>query len=232
MPLQKVYINNGDIMFSQAQYLVSGVATIQHYVPGSKPTSSYDLTKPIHVDWSAQGNPSFYANSQSQQDADKPINRVIQYYPTKYGFALGFLNYAGVGKSLLGNTNNTFELRGYSGKVYPHGVEGAKIGSVINVGDCFSAVMYRANIDITTKTTERLSYYSIDAPDGYTYLFADYAAAVLDKINIGTKYNGKAVELVESSNCSLMSDVYNNGVLINASYVNSQTSYIILKIKQ
>ena len=107
IPKQKVYLNNGDIMFSQSQYLISGNNNIKYYVPGSKPTQDFNLTVPTIVNWSSS-IPYFYANEDSFADQNKPINRIIQ-YSQYYGFVLGYMNYAGVGKNIMQYTTTPLE---------------------------------------------------------------------------------------------------------------------------
>ena len=217
-----------DYMFSQAQRVIGASGTVNYYVPGSKPNGT-DLTKPINVAWNID---SIYLNNSWWDDENSPVNRVIQYVPYKYGFAIGFLEYGGVGKELENTTNNVFELRGDTGKVYPHGVEGSKVGYTFNIGDTYSAIMYRANINVDSANSIRLSYYHVTGFDGNEYVFADYSASGYDNINIDDKFNGRKVSIVESSGVELLTDVYTNGIDVMATYINDKTCYAVIKIEK
>ncbi len=218
-----------DFMFSQAAKISTSL-TPYYYVPNSLANASYDFRKPIQETWDGS-KPQLFFDSSMWTDQNNPVNRIIQYVGN-LGFAFGFIPTIGVGKSLKDFTNRTFEIRNNTGKVYPHGVEGSKVGNTLSNGDAFSCGMYRCYMDLTkVRTDNRLSYYYYEI-DNELHLWVDYSSSVkLDHINLDMpKLNGRKVEVIQSSNTILKTTIYNNGIYINADYVEGETCFVCIKI--
>jgi len=224
VPLQTMSFQ--DVMFSQAM-LKGTNGTTKYYIPNSLPFGTYDLRQPLAITWGGSV-PSMYCSSTYTKDTTKPINRVIQ-YAGGLGFAIGYILDRGVGKSLFDYTNSTFELRGGSGKVYPHGVEGGKVGTTLQAGQVYSAVLYRA-LFIPETSGNRLSMYHFNY-EGSEYIFADYKGNMTDHIVISDSLNGSEIEVLEAQNATLLTDVYNGGLYIKATFVADETCYLVAKIK-
>ena len=212
-----------DLMFSQAGKISTD--PVRYYIPGSLPTNDYDLTTPTAVNWSTS-KPSLFLDSSTWENANSPVNRVIQ-IGENVGFAIGFMPFE-VGKDLSNYTKRTFEIRNESGKIYPHGVEGSVVGKTLNENDEYTAVLYRCYFN-ATQPDGRISMYHFNY-NGEEYIFADYSNAITDMIDLGKAFNGKKIIVIESTNTSLLSDVYNGGVFIKSTPMKGSTSYIVLKI--
>ena len=212
-----------DLMFSQAGKISTG--TVSYYIPGSLPTSNYDLTTPTVVNWDSS-IPSFFLNSTTWEKADCPVNRVIQ-IGENAGLAIGFLPFE-VGKDLTNYTKRTFEIRNETGKIYPHGVESSVIGNTLNPNDHYSAILYRCYFD-AKQPEGRISMYHFNY-NGEEYLFSDYSQAITDVIALGKSFNGKKITVIDSNNASLISDIYKGGACVKSTPVNGSTSYIVVKI--
>ena len=210
-----------DFMFAQS-YIGRNFA---YYIPNSLPINGYDFRKPLNVTWGSS-IPSLYLNSSVTDDATKPINRVVT-YGNNFGFALGYMPF-GVGKDLSQYTNNTFEIRNTSGKIYPHGVD-SKVGTILKANQMYSAVMLRSLINYAYRIGNRMSMYDIDV-NGEKYIYIDYSASMVDKVEVNGLPNGSKIEVVESKNVDLLTDVYNQALYTNAYYVEGDTCYIVLKV--
>lgn len=225
MPVQPVAFVNA--MFSQSA-IIGASATTKYYIPNSLPLASgYDFRSPMAVSWSSSV-PSLAVYEEQMANPSNPVNRVIQYQADNVGFALGFITDRGIGQSLLDYTNCVFELRNNTGKIYPRGVNSNAVGSPLQVGQIYTGIMYRAFFNYPT-TGERLSEYHFKL-GASMYVFLDYAASVIDHVQINDSLNGEKIEVLESSNTTLMSDVYNGGLYVKATYINGETCYIVLKI--
>jgi len=216
-----------DFMFSQA---VKIAPSPLYYVPNSISVGSFDFSKPVVVPWSSSLS-KIYFGSSTWNDKQNPPNRVIQ-YTDDLGFSLGFLKESGVGKSLQNYTDCTFELRNNTGKVYPHGVEGTKVGKTLYPGEKYSSIMYRSYMNIPkVKNSGRMSYYNFNYNNS-EYIFVDYSASMSDHIDLNNlDLEGKTIEIVESLNTTLKKNKYQNGIFIDAKYRNGESCYIVLKIK-
>lgn len=222
MPLQ-------DIMFNQMA-LFGSKNYVKTYVPNSLPIDGYDFRTPLNVDWSAS-IPTLNFTTQYWKDQNNPPNRVIMIKETSgaangYGIAIGFLPF-GVGKKLTDYTNNVFELRNKTGKVYPHGVHSGVVGGTMQAGEAYNAVMYR--VPFEPQPSYRIAYYTVPFEDSL-FVFLDYAASKAEQISIDEKWNGKPITVIESENVKLTTDVYNGGFHIKADYVNGETCFIVLRI--
>ena len=227
MPMQEVQLS--DMMFAQAALIKSGS---KYYIPNSLPlgNGNYDFRKPLLVSWSSSV-PALNVTESQMKDTDNPVNRVIQYSESYgVGFALGYLRGFGIGKDLLSYTGTTFEIRNNTGKIYPHGVTSAKVGNTIDGDNIYQAVMYRSPFLFSSLASGRMSMYHF-AFDGAEYVFVDYASSVLDNVKVDASLNGKTVEVIEAVNTDLVTDIYNDGFLINATYVEGETCYIVAKVK-
>ena len=226
-PLMSVSFN--DIMVTQAVRLGTGAA---YYVPNSNPlNASVDLRKPTVVAWN--GNiPSTYVVNSNQPDPSNPPNRVISYLG-RTGFMVGYFPDFGVGADLPSFTNRTFEIRNNSGKIYPHPVEGSVVGSPAPVGEVFSTGMYRAYCDLAkTRTGERLSYFTVPYGESI-YLFVDYSATVLDRIDVDLPgFEGSQITAIQEVNATVLSQIFTGSIVISAEYVEGETSFAVIKISK
>ncbi len=225
IPLEEIAFSN--YMFAHTILIASGA---KYYIPNSLPLASgYDFRTPLAVTWSSSV-PALNVGASQMADTDNPVNRVVQYDEVKkVGLAIGFIKGLGVGKDLLDYTGESFEIRNNTGKIYPHGVSSTKIGSTIEPGMIYQAVMYRSPFSFDA-LSGRMSMYHFEL-DGAEYVFADYASSLVDTILIDSSLNGRSIEVVEAVNTVLVTDIYNGGFMVNATYVQNETCYIIVKIK-
>lgn len=221
----KIQMAFQDYMFGQSMIFAAGEG-IKTYVPNSMPNSGHDLRKPTYVAWGT-GVDSFNAVNASMAEPNNPVNRVLKYKGTT-GFAAGFLIDYGVGSKLKDLTNRTFEIRGNTGKIYPHGVEGVAVGTTLQANTTYSAVMYRILFPCDT-TAPRMSMYHFDY-NGAEYVFVDYSSSVFDKVEISDALSGKRITVLESKNTEVQNDVYNGGFYVKAEYVEGETCYAVVKI--
>ena len=206
-----------DIMFSQAM-IIGDNNSVKYYLPNSTPISGYNMTQPLTIDWTALAD-SFYL--------PLPVNRVLQFDGTQ-GFAIGFCPAAGVGKNLQNYTDNTFELRRNTGKVYPHGVIKNVVGTSLSPNQSYSAIMFRCPF-IPETSGNRLSLFHYEL-NGSVYAYVDYKGSQFDNVQIDDKLNGKEITVVEAKNVELVTDIYNGGFNVNASFVSGETCFIVVKI--
>lgn len=214
-----------NIMFTQSS--MGEITNSQYYIPNSLPIEGYDFRKPLMVEWS-NSIPQIYTTNSLMADPNNPVNRVMT-YSKDFGFAIGFLPTSGVGMDLKNYTNNTFEIRNYSGKIYPHGVD-RKIGKTLEKGKSYSAAMYRALIPYSSKNGNRMSMYHFDV-DGEEFLYVDYSQSMYDHIDIGDAFNNKSIEPVETVNTQVINNIYNDGFDIKANYIEGETCYAVVKIR-
>jgi hypothetical protein len=163
---------------------------------------------------------------------------------SNFCIAIGILTDYGVGKKLNNYTSEYFEIRNDSGKIYPHPVDDSVVGNIMSVGNIYTAVMYQCLFDANTTSTDsnRLSMYHFNY-NGAEYVYVDYKGSMLDKVVVDDSLNGKTVEVLESRNAELkvmnggvstdnqQSNIYNNGIYVDATYVSGETCFIVLKIK-
>ena len=224
------YIPQREMAFQNFMFNQSGLATtFSYYLPNSNPIKGYDFRTPRTVNWSSSV-PALNVVTANMADPTKPVNRVVT-YGNNFGFAIGYLPIAGVGKSLNDSTLVTFEIRNDTGKIYPHGVDYNKIGSTLQANQIYSAVMYRALINNGNRTGNRMSMYNFDV-NGDEFVYLDYSGSMVDNVKIDPKLNGREIEIVESVNTTLVSDVYNDGFYVKADYTNGKTCFMVVKIKK
>ncbi|MGA6117135.1 hypothetical protein [Sphingobacterium anhuiense] len=216
-----------DIMVSQAGTINVGA---QYYIPHSSPlNASVDLRKPKTIAWSTSIPSTFVVNA-NQPDPNNPPNRVAMYL-NNLGFTLGYFLDRGTGMAINSTSNRSFEIRRETGKIYPHPVEGTKVGLFAPVGKAYSTVMYRSFCDLSkTSTAERISYFDFDF-EGETFFIIDYSASVIDTILLNrSDLLGKKITVLDSLNTQLLSDTFTGTLVINAIYVEGETCYMIVKI--
>ena len=220
-----------DLMVSQAVIIGGNNGQTQYYIPNSNPLNgSVDLRKPTAITWSSSIPATFVVNA-NQPDPLTPPNRVIQ-YRGNVGFMLCYVLTRGQGKNIADYTNRTFEIRNNTGKVYPHPVEGTKVGVTTTTDSVYSVAMARVYTDLSkTRSGNRLSIFSFTV-DNEKHVYIDYSGNMIDKINLEDfSLNGKKIEVLESKNAILKNTIYNNGFIISANYVEGETCYIVLIIK-
>src|SRR5690606_5474216 len=115
-------------------------------------------------------------------------------------------------------------------KVYPHPVSSGKVGGSMAAGAVYNAVIYRCFSELSeTRSGHRMSFFSFEMNG--VYVFIDYSGSMSDKVDLSDhRLNGKQINVIESSNVELMSDVYNNGITTKSTYIEGETCYIVLKI--
>ena len=214
-----------NIMFTQS--LLGAVTQSQYYIPNSLPINGYDFRKPLMVEWS-DSIPKIYTTNKLMADPNNPVNRILT-YSNNFAFAMGFLPINGVGENLGNYTNNTFEIRFNSGKIYPHGVD-RKVGNSFLNGQRYSAAMYRALIPYSSRNGDRMSMYHFDV-DGEEYLYVDYSQSMYDHIDIGSSFNGRKIEPIENVNTQVINNIYNDGFDIKADYIENETCYAVVRIR-
>lgn len=224
--LQSVAFN--DIMANQAIRVGTNGVT-QYYIPNSNPIPAGDFRTPLAITWGS-GTSSGYITNTAMPDPDNPPNRIINYF-NDLGFSLGYITTKGTGKAINEFSARSFELRNNTGKIYPHPVEGTKVGNPVTANSIFNTVMFRAFTDLTvSRVGNRLSYFAFPF-DGKHYVYIDYSGSMVDKLDLNNQsLNGKDITVVESKNTELKTDTYNDGVYINATYVAGETCYIVLTI--
>ena len=222
--IPQMQIRFSDAMFSQA-VRIGGNGTTQYYLPNSRP-QTYDLTKPLAITWDGTAGVFVSANTY-WANAQTPVNRVLQFI-SAHGFAIGFIPDYGIGKNLVNYTDTTFEIRDNTGKVYPHGVNYAVAGN-LDAFEVYNAAMFRAFIPASTMTATTLGVYGYELDDAY-YLYAEFSGDVKKNILVDSKWNGKSVSVIEAVDCTLLTDVYNDGVYVSASPITGKSCFIVLKI--
>lgn len=220
-----------DIMVAQAVIIGSNNGTTQYYVPNSNPLNgSVDLRKPTAIAWSSSIPATSVVNA-NQPDPLNPPNRVIQ-YRGDVGFMLCYILTRGQGKNVADYTDRTFEIRNNTGKVYPHPVEKTKVGETTTTNSIYSVAMARVYTDLTnTRIGNRLSVFKFEVDDE-THVYIDYSDSMIDFVDLDDlSLNGKSIEVLESKNTILKNNIYNQGFIIDANYIEGETCYIVLLIK-
>lgn len=221
------YVPQREMAFSDFMFAQSSLGeSFKYYLPNSNPIGGIDFRSPVKVTWSSSV-PQLVVKNSEMADPNNPVNRVVT-YGDNFGFSLGFLPVAGVGKKLEDFTDNTFEIRSNTGKIYPHGVD-QHVGTTLQANQIYSAVMYRALINNSSKIGNRMSMYHMDV-NGEEFIFLDYSGSMTDYVLLDKSFNGRSIEVVESVNTSLVSDVYNDGFYVKADYISGKTCFMVAKI--
>lgn len=76
-----------------------------------------------------------------------------------------------------------------------------------------------------------MSMYNMDV-NGEEFVFLDYSGSMTDYVLLDKSFNGRSIEVVESVNTTLVSDVYNDGFYVKADYTNGKTCFMVVKIKK
>jgi hypothetical protein len=240
----------GNIMCTQKMPLLSDHSA-KYYIPNSLPLgSSSDLdfrtpkVFPLGTSVYVQniGNGSYEC---TVADVNNPCNRIIEIDENhNTGIAVGYLKDYGVGKNPNNFSKRYFELRGSTGKVYPHPVDSNAFSDdvyLMPAGRIYSMVFYQALIDMATAQGNRMFMYHFNYNDA-EYVFVDYKGSMLDKVVVDDSLNGKTIEVIESVNATLKnmvgantpyeeSNIYNGGFYVDANYVSGETCYLVCKIK-
>src|SRR5690606_8612366 len=127
---------------------IASSATAQYYVPNSAPNNGIDLRKPSLVVWDNEPGKRYRALVSESPDPSNPPHRVVQ-YSGNLGFQVGYVLTRGIGRSLADFTDQTFTMRGTSGKIYPFSPSSGKVGVLQTASDSYSVVMYRAYTDLS-----------------------------------------------------------------------------------
>lgn len=202
---------------------------VQYYIPNSNPILAGDFRKPSAILWDAS-TPSGYIVNDNMPDPENPPNRIINYVDD-LGFSLGYITNKGVGKDINSYSDRSFEIRNNTGKIYPHFIEGTKVGNPIPKDSIFNVVMFRSFTDLNiTRSGNRLSYFTFPF-ESEQYVYVDYSGSMIDKIDLNLKLlNGKSIAVLEKKNAELKSDTYQDGFYVNANYIEGETCYIVVKL--
>lgn len=226
---QSVSLEN--IMTAQAVCIGANDGVTQYYVPNSNPLNgTIDLRTPTAILWSTS-IPTTYVVNSTQPNPLIPPNRVIQYRGNT-GFMMAYILTRGTGVNIANYTDRTFEIRNNTGKVYPHPIEGTKVGATATTDTVFSTAMARVYTNLAeTRVGNRLSMFEFSVDDE-KHIYLDYSGSMLDTLVLNDlSLNGKQITVLESSNAVLLTLNYNNNLIVKATYVSGQTSYIVLMIK-
>ena len=220
-----------DIMCSQAVVIGSNDGITKYYVPNSNPLNkSVDLRKPSAIAWGANIPKTFVTVSASPNPAVPP-NRVIQYRGNT-GFMMAYVLTRGTGSNIPDYTDRTFEIRNNTGKIYPHPIEGSKVGTMVTADRVFKAAIARVYTNLSvTRVGNRLSMFEFSVDDE-KHIYLDYSGNMTDRLVLNDlSLKGKKITVLESSNAVLMTPNYTDNLSVKANYVEGQTSYIVLMIK-
>lgn len=207
-----------DIMINQAMP-ISTANDISYYIPNSLPIKGYDFRKPLKISFSTDV-PYLGVDKSVWADPDVAPNRIVQFYG-EIGFAIGYI--PGINLS----TDETFEMRYNTGKIYPHVVRSSVAGDMREKDDVFNGGIYRCFFK--KPENERLSFYHF-THNSSEYVYIDYKSSCLDNVILDESFNGKKIEVIESQNTNLKTDIYNNGFFVKATYIEDDTCYIVVKI--
>jgi len=161
-------------------------------------------------------------------DQNNPVNRVICKTPAgtanQSGYVVGYDRSLGVGKSLGNYTNAPINLSN-DGKIYPHGLK----ERILNEGDSVTIVMYRMYFRPDLQPEGRICEYHYEL-NGKLVVYLDYSDSINDVIVIDDKWDNKPIEVVESRRVTLLTDMYNGGIRVRSSYVNGETSFMVVRV--
>lgn len=219
-----------DFMPTQADLMIGEKDNTYFYIPNSDTLSGgLNLQKPTIVPWSSSLPVQFIQND-NQPDPSNPPNRVVS-YRDNLAFMIGFLPGRGVSKALNSYTSQTSEIRNNTAKIYLHAVDSVRTNSLLPADATFSVATFRAYSDLSkTREGNRMWVFNFGF-ERVEYVFIDYSGSKYDKVNLNKDaLNGKSIEVVESRNAELLTDTYNGGLTINATYVEGETCYTVLMI--
>lgn len=167
-------------------------------------------------------------DSNTWADANNPVNRVVCITPpdaaSQCGYAVGYDRSMGVGKSLGNFTDKPLNIAKL-GKIYPYSIAGRE---VVN-GDTFTIVMYRMLFRPDLQPEGRICEYHYEL-NGKLVVYLDYSSGINDVIVIDEKWDNKPIEVVESRNVTLLTDMYNGGIRVRSTYVNGETSFMVVRV--
>jgi len=195
-----------------------------YYLPNSLPINGVDLRKPYKIPISSS-NPSIFIPV-NNNDPLNPPDRLIQYYGD-CGFMLAYLP----GYNDYSKTGRLFEIRGNSGKTYPHTYESSKIGNSTSENQYLNCTLIRVYTDLSLSRKDGRMSYFVGYKDDETFIWIDYSASMFDNIFIDIpKLNGKKINIIQSKNTTLVSKTFNQGLIVNATYVEGETAFLVIKI--
>ena len=90
--------------------------------------------------------------------------------------------------------------------------------------------MYRALIPYSSRIGNRMSMYHFNV-DGEEYVYVDYSQSMDDHIDIGSSFNGKTIEPIETVNTQVVDNMYHDGLDIKADYIEGETCYAVVRIR-
>lgn len=128
-------------------------------------------------------------------------DRVVGFAANKGMFAIGYLPlYAGAADVRRAQVTDTaIEIRGNTGKIYPHLVDTGR--RQMAAGQHYAAIAYRA---VTARSADRTAMYLVRTDDG-AFLYLDWHDAdMTDEIELPPDLVGHSVEVVESRNAQLL----------------------------
>ena len=62
------------------------------------------------------------------------------------------------------------------------------------------------------------------------YVYLDYSDSINDVIVIDEKWDNKPIEVIESRNVTLLTDMYNGGIRVRSAYVNGETAFMVMRV--
>lgn len=158
-------------------------------------------------------------------ETGKVPNRVTTYTADKTkAMMIGILTDRGVGKSLTDYTFDTFEIRGNTGKIYPHPVSSSAIGGQLQGGEEFDIAMFRAyfepegNVDVVELPFEEKTIVIIDIHEIGNFT-----------VNLSASLNGKAITVTDSHNI-----VFKEKIVVDSKIevtTSSDYAYLELEVK-
>lgn len=212
-----------DLMFLQAQK--DGLD--RYYIPKSVPFNqggtdfNFSLIEPSNaVSISGAGTVNFTA---SKMESGEIIDRYIGLNDVSNTcFAMGYLPIYSAEDSVRipNTTNRAWEIRGSSDKMYPRVLD--KGNFVSSIGETYAVSGYR---NVFKKPSDVTSFY---VANDYVYIDVHNESKVI-KIDVDAKYSGMKIEVVDSRNATLISQVVSGSITFNANCLGDY-GYMVLKL--
>ena len=208
---------------------ISDTEQTKLYIPKALQVGTFDFrTNPVYN--STTHTTSLDITSEYWENELLPPDRWIM-NDSNIAFNAGYLFDYGVGgNNRKDNIGNAFFLY-TSRKMYPHGIDGMKLGNVSG-GSSYSSVAYRIykpSSEFEQNGKRMINCFEFN--DKY-YMYLDFSAVGNYEIEIPQKYIGKTVEIFEkSSNVNLLTPITSNSILVSVSTSNPMYGYMVAQIK-